>query len=76
MHPIRRRDTPSDRVQRDVTGAARRIGCSATDRVQRVLFGAGRVFRGCVAASDAAAWVCREGMPAVGLVVGGGAPDP
>ena len=29
-----------------------------------------------MAASDAAAWVCREEMPAVGLVAGGGAPDP
>ena len=30
MHPIRRRDTPSDRVYRDGTGVARRIGCSAS----------------------------------------------
>ena len=36
VHPIRRHDTPSDRVYRDVTGAARRNGCSATDRVQCV----------------------------------------
>ena len=76
MRPIRRHYTPSDRVYRDGSGAGRRNGCSATDRVQRLLFGAGRVFRGCAAASDAAAWVCREKMPAVGLVVGGGAPDP
>ena len=34
VHPIRRHYTPSDRVHRDVTGVARRIGCSATDRVQ------------------------------------------
>jgi len=32
-HPIRRHYTPSDRVQRDGSGVARRIGCSATDRV-------------------------------------------
>ena len=30
VHPIRRHYTPSDRVQRDVTGAARRNGCSAS----------------------------------------------
>ena len=30
LHPIRRHDTPSDRVHRDVTGVARRIGCSAS----------------------------------------------
>ena len=29
VHPIRRHYTPSDRVQRDGSGAARRIGCSA-----------------------------------------------
>ena len=52
------------------------IGCIATERVQRLLFGAGRVFRGCVAASDAAACVCREELSAVVLVMGGGAPDP
>ena len=34
VHPIRRHDTPSDRVYRDVTGASRRNGCSATERVQ------------------------------------------
>ena len=30
VHPIRRHYTPSDRVHRDVTGAARRNGCSAS----------------------------------------------
>ena len=30
VRPIRRHYTPSDRVHRDVTGASRRIGCSAT----------------------------------------------
>ena len=29
VHPIRRHYTPSDRVYRDVTGAARRNGCKA-----------------------------------------------
>ena len=29
-HPIRRHCTPSDRVQRDVTGALRRNGCNAS----------------------------------------------
>ena len=29
VHPIRRHDTPSDRVYRDGTGVSRRIGCSA-----------------------------------------------
>ena len=32
-------------------------------------------FRGCVAASDADGWGCGAELPAVGLVVGGGAPD-
>ena len=30
VHPIRRHYTPSDRVQRDGSGAARWIGCSAS----------------------------------------------
>ena len=30
VHPIRRHYTPSDRVQRDGSGVARRIGCSAS----------------------------------------------
>ena len=30
VHPIRRHYTPSDRVQRDGSGAARRNGCSAS----------------------------------------------
>ena len=33
VHPIRRHYTPSDRVYRDRSGVARRIGCSVTDRV-------------------------------------------
>ena len=36
VHPIRRHCTPSDRVQCDGSGAVRRIGCSATERVQCV----------------------------------------
>ena len=37
VHPIRRHYTPSDRVHCDVTGAARRNGCSAAwpGRVER-----------------------------------------
>jgi len=30
VHPIRWHCTPSDRVHRDVTGVARRNGCTAT----------------------------------------------
>ena len=64
MHPIRRHCTPSDRVYRDVTGAAPLVR-SWGEHVEAV-------------------WlllmlpvvVCGEGVPAVGLVVGGGAPDP
>ena len=68
VHPIRRHYTLSDRVHRDVTGASRRNGCSAS----------------CSEPGASISWlrpmlpvgVCGEGLSAVGFVVGGGAPDP
>ena len=42
VHPIRRHYTPSDRVQCDGSGVARRNGCSATERVQRYIASAVR----------------------------------
>ena len=70
VHPIRRHYTPSDRVHRYVPGALRRNGCSASrsepgEHVEAV--------------SQRPRWtvgVCGGELPAVVLVVGGGAPDP
>ena len=70
VHPIRRHYTSSDRVHRDVTGVSRRNGCSASrsepgEHVEAV--------------SQRPRWtvgVCGGELPAVVLVVGGGAPDP
>ena len=69
VHPICRHCTSSDRVYRDVTGASRRNGCSASrsepgEHVEAV--------------SQRPRWtvgVCGGELPAVMLVVGGGAPD-
>ena len=69
VHPICRHCTPSDRVHCDVTGVARRNGCSASrsepgEHVEAV--------------SQRLRWavgVCGGELPAVVLVVGGGAPD-
>ena len=70
VHPIRRHYTPSDRVHRDVTCASRCNGCSASrsepgEHVEAV---SQRLKR--------TVGVCREELPAVGLVAGGGVPDP
>ena len=70
LHPIRRHCTPSDQVYRDVTGVSRRNGGSASrsepgEHVEAV--------------SQRPRWtvgVCGDELPAVVLVVGGGAPDP
>ena len=64
VHPIRRHYTPSDRVQRYGTGAA----ALARNRCE--------YFEAVWLRPMLPVVVCREGVPAVGLVVGGGAPDP
>ena len=82
VHPIRWHYTPSVRVRRDVTGVARRNGCIATDRVQRDVTGVAPLVRSRGEHVEAV-WlrpmlpvgVCGEGVSAVVLVVGGGAPD-
>ena len=64
VHPIRRHYTPSDRVYRDVTGVALLVR-SRGEHVEAVWLRPMRTVG-----------VCGEGLPAVVLVVGGGAPDP
>ena len=62
VHPIRRHCTPSDRVYRDVTGAAPLVR-SRGEHVEAVW-----------RRPMQTVGVCGEELPAVGLVVGGGAP--
>ena len=70
VHPIRRHYTPSDRVHRDVTGVSRRNWCSASRSEP------GEHVEAVSRRPMLPVGVCREGVPAVGLVVGGGAADP
>ena len=71
------------RCTRSVGIAPLLIGCIATDRVYRDVTGAAPLARNRCEYFEAV-WlrlilpvvVCREGVPAVVLVVGGGAPDP
>ena len=64
VHPIRRHYTPSDRVHRDVTGAASLVR-SRGEHVEAVWL-----------RPMLPVWVCGEELSAVALVVGGAAPDP